>query len=81
MCHTRSPLDSYPEEQKMMTARTDIDPDPNTDEAGSNIKARKVSKILIIIQISKITTTAEQFTVQTIHSQDHTPGLRRICAV
>ena len=37
-------LDQSPEEQKMATPGTDIDPDPSTEEEGYNIRARKVKK-------------------------------------
>ena len=41
----KHPLDPCPEEQKMVTQDTDINPDPDAEDAGSNISARKVKKV------------------------------------
>ena len=38
------PLYSHPEEQKMVTLGTDINPESNKEEEGTSIKARKVRK-------------------------------------
>ena len=45
------PLDSNPEQQKMIALGTDVHPDPDAGEEGTNIKASKFRKILIIIII------------------------------
>ena len=39
----------HPEEQKMATPRTKISQDSNAEEAGANIKPRKIRKMLLII--------------------------------
>ena len=50
MCITTlHPLGPLQEEHKIATSRTDVNPDPNANEKGANIKARKVRKTLIII--------------------------------
>ena len=37
----------------MVTPQTDINPDPDTEEEESNIKARKVRKLIIIVCIGQ----------------------------
>ena len=58
----------------MIATGTDVDPDPNTEEAGTNIKTRKVREIhIIIIQISQNNNDSSRiYTTNNLLSRSHT---------
>ena len=64
------PPDSHQEEQKMATPGANISPAPDAEEEGTNIKARKVRKILTIITI-KISQKPQQ--QQNLHYKQSAP--------